>query len=89
MVTIRYFGPFRDLTKTTEEEVPGGQTVRDLLALLEARYGETFSPSEKPVPVAGRLILLVNGRHVQHLDGLETHLSEKDVLSVFPLIGGG
>jgi molybdopterin synthase sulfur carrier subunit len=35
------------------------------------------------------LILLVNGRHVQHLDGLETHLSEKDVLSVFPLIGGG
>jgi molybdopterin synthase sulfur carrier subunit len=89
MVTIRYFGPFRDLTKTAEEEVPGGQTVRDLLALLEARYGETFSPSEKPVPVAGRLILLVNGRHVQHLDGLDTYLSDQDVLSVFPLIGGG
>jgi len=89
MATIRYFGPIRDVTKTMEEEVPGGRSVRDLLLVLESRYGETFSPSEKPVPVAGRLILLVNGRHVQHLDGLETHLSEKDVLSVFPLIGGG
>ncbi|MFP4481482.1 MAG: MoaD/ThiS family protein [Thermovirgaceae bacterium] len=89
MVTIRYFGPFRDVTKTMEEEVPGGQSVRYLLSVLESRYGKTFSPSEKPLPVAGRLILLVNGRHVQHLDGLDTHLDDGDVLSVFPLLGGG
>lgn len=89
MITIRYFGPFRDLTKTVKEEVPGGQTVRDLLRFMTEKYGEAFSPSDDPVPVSGRLILLVNGRHIQHLNGLDTSLSDKDVLSVFPLLGGG
>ncbi len=89
MTTVRYFGHFRDLTKLREEEVPGGKTVRGLLEVLEERYGDAFSPAEKPVPVSGRLILLVNGRHIQHLDGLDTSLENDDILSVFPLIGGG
>lgn len=89
MTTVRYFGPFRDLTKLKEEEVPGGNTVRGLLEVLEERYGDAFSPAENPVPVSGRLILLVNGRHIQHLDGLDTSLENDDILSVFPLIGGG
>lgn len=89
MTTVRYFGPFRDVTKLHVEEVPGGQTVRGLLKVLEEKYGDAFSPAEKPVPVSGRLILLVNGRHIQHLDGLDTNLENDDILSVFPLIGGG
>ncbi len=35
------------------------------------------------------IILMVNGRAIQHLEGLETPLKEGDTLSVFPTVAGG
>ena len=35
------------------------------------------------------IIILKNGRHIQHLDGVETELKEGDKVSIFPPIAGG
>lgn len=34
-------------------------------------------------------IVLVRGRHIEHLDGVRTPLSEQDYVAVTPLVAGG
>lgn len=34
-------------------------------------------------------IVLVCGRHIEHLDGVRTPLSEQDYVAVTPLVAGG
>jgi molybdopterin synthase sulfur carrier subunit len=54
------------------------------------KYGQTF---EKKVFVEGKLssevIILVNGRHIAHCDGVNTKLSNEDEVSIFPVVAGG
>ncbi|HWQ30252.1 MAG TPA: MoaD/ThiS family protein [Negativicutes bacterium] len=33
--------------------------------------------------------MLVNGRHIEHLQGLDTSLAENDEISIFPKVAGG
>jgi len=35
------------------------------------------------------LILILNGRHIEHVGGLSAPVKEGDHLAVFPLVGGG
>jgi len=35
------------------------------------------------------VIIMVNGRHIEHLDGVATALSEKDYVAITPLVAGG
>ena len=35
------------------------------------------------------LIILKNGRHIQHLEGLATAIENGDVISIFPAVAGG
>lgn len=87
---VKFFAYFRDYTHTKEIEVDKCETVEELLKILCSRYGQTF---EKKVFVQGKLssevIILVNGRHIIHLDGINTKLSEKDEISIFPVVAGG
>jgi len=90
-VQVRYFADIRPLAGTIEEErtaVP--PTVNDLLAVLAAEKGAAF---EKRVFEGGKLsdtiILLVNGRNIKHLKGVETALQPDDVVAVFPMVAGG
>ena len=35
------------------------------------------------------VIILVNGRHIEHLDGVATKLTEDDYVAITPLVAGG
>ena len=35
------------------------------------------------------LIIMINGRHIAHVGGLDAPVSDGDVVSIFPLVGGG
>ena len=35
------------------------------------------------------VIIMVNGRHIEHLDGMATTLTEDDYVAVTPLVAGG
>lgn len=88
---VRFFATYRDITLTKAIEVPAPETVRGLLELLSEKYGKAMR--DKLFLPDGTLswdaIVLVNGRHVVHLAGLDTKLTESDVVSIFPMVAGG
>ena len=56
-------------------------TVDSLLTSLAERYGSDFLPEA--------LIVMVNGRSIAHTGFLRTPLEDGDLVSIFPIIGGG
>jgi molybdopterin converting factor small subunit len=67
------------------------ETVRDLfgrLALKYPRFNELFfdRASEKP---NGRITIFCNGRRLELLNGLDTGLTDGDVITLMPPIEGG
>ena len=87
---MQFFATFRDIfgTKAMEVTVEPETTIEELLGLVcntGERRGKIFDNGKlKP-----HISILKNGRHIQHLDGLETGLEEGDKVSIFPPIGGG
>ncbi|MBN1333548.1 MAG: MoaD family protein [Synergistales bacterium] len=72
----------------------GPANVRELLAYLSENYGDKVDKwlwkgkGKDRTLIAGTMIL-VNGRHVCHLNGLDTPLRDDDTVSIFPPAGGG
>ena len=90
MTRVSFFGMVRDIIGEKEIQIQGGDSVESLLEALSGRYGVQFG--EKVLKTAERdlaLILLLNGRHIEHVGGLSAPVKEGDHLAVFPLVGGG
>jgi sulfur-carrier protein len=87
---IKFFAYIRDLTKTKEVNIEYCETVYKLLVKLCNTYGSKF---EQMIFINGELseeiIILVNGRHISHMDGINTSLTENDEISIFPVVAGG
>jgi len=89
---VRFFATYRDITHVNELEVPAQESVRGLLLWLSARFGpalgeKILSPDKNAL---GRdAIVLVDGRHITHMNGLDTPLDESNTVAIFPLIAGG
>lgn len=91
-VVVRTIGPFTEqfgfhqLTITLR-----GRTVQDLLKQLCDEQGTKFC--QTVFDDAGKLRryikLLVNGRGLHVLQGLDTPLSDGDVIAIFPPVAGG
>ena len=85
-----------DVRRMTEEgktniSLPRKNSVRDLIAILVERYGDNFkefmlSPENR---LQKYVVVLVNGRGVGILNGLETMLREGDSILIMPAVGGG
>jgi sulfur-carrier protein len=90
-MTVRYFATIRTYTGESERRlVDAPTTLRELLTALVARYG-TLS---RGAAFAGddlnpEIIILVNGRNVLYLRGLDTPLGKDDEVSIFPMVAGG
>jgi len=88
---ISYFALLRDATKKNQEvwSRPVG-TVRDLLRDLAEEYGAEFSRWVlKGGELAGFAIVLVDGRDVRSLQGLDTPLKPDSEVFIFPPVAGG
>lgn len=77
----------REITLAVDE----GSTVKDLMRLLLEKYGSRLK--ERIVDSSGtiypHLTILINGREISFLGGMETRLTEGDVISILPPAGGG
>ena len=82
MVKVKVFATLIKLTGREILEVPA-ENVGELLEKLYATY-----PGFKEELERGFMIL-VNGRNIEHLQGLQTPLGESDIVSIFPPAGGG
>lgn len=91
-VKIEYFSVVREIVGTRAEEVDvrEGATVGELLSALVERHGDEFGDR---VLEGGRLRelihVLLDGRDVRTMKGLETPLTEGGTVSIFPPVGGG
>jgi len=66
--------------------------VNRLLQGLVQKHGEGFSNyvfDAKSGNVKGFLQLLLNGRSIATLDGLDTRLEDGDIVAIIPPVGGG
>lgn len=85
-----FFGPLRDAVGAKEVVVePDPGTIGGLLAHLEGTYPDLAGRLREDDGLAGDVVVTLNGRHVQHEDGLDTTLSAGDVVRVTTAIYGG
>lgn len=90
----RYFAAVREITGKQEEtfEVPDKTTVKDLLLILSAKYGQSLrdyifiSGTEEPV---SNLNFLLDGNNVALMNGMKTALYEGCTFAIIPPVGGG
>jgi molybdopterin synthase sulfur carrier subunit len=89
-IKARFFASFQDVFggRGRDVELPEGRSVRDFLSAAcdsPQRQSEIFSGTAlKP-----HIVVMVNGVHIQSLQGLETGLADGDSVAVFPFLGGG
>ncbi len=95
-VSVRFFTSLRELIGRKEEtlEFPEGAAVKvdTVMEVLRQRYGKPlveYVYDCETGDVKGFLQLLVNGKSVTTLNGLQTELSTGDVLAILPPVGGG
>lgn len=91
---IRFFAYIRDkeYAGCKETEVSGCKDLRELGEQLSLRFGDLFrkfyfSPDGKEF--GEEIIVLVNGRRAEFLNGMDTVLQENDTVLLFPVVAGG
>lgn len=89
-MVVKFFAYIRDYTHTKETHVDGCGTVEELLKKLCSVYGKRFAERVfKDGGLSAEIIVLVNGRHIGHYDGVRTELGKDDEISIFPVVAGG
>ncbi|HYH21859.1 MAG TPA: MoaD/ThiS family protein [Azospirillum sp.] len=88
---ISYFALLRNATKKSREEwTRPAPAVRDLMRDLVAEYGPDFARwVMKDGELASFAIILVDGRDVRGLQGLDTPLTPESDVFIFPPLAGG
>jgi molybdopterin synthase sulfur carrier subunit len=92
MIRVRFFTILRLLVKRADVFLERGRiSVRELLD--DAQHAVPVPFLHKVLEDTGEMkrgtLILVNGRHVLHLDGLDTIVEDGDEVSLFPPGGGG
>ncbi len=93
-MTVQFFAYLRDpaFAGCREASWPHAPTLRALGEQLCGAYGRRFREeffSESGEELGERVIVMVNGRRAEFLDGLDTALRESDVILIFPVVAGG
>lgn len=89
---VKFFAYLRDRTGCKEAQVPYEKDVRTLLHALSDKYGPGLRKkllSEDGSQPGPEVIILVNGRALEHVGGMETPLQPDDVVLIFPVVAGG
>ena len=89
---VRLYATLRQIvgTKIVEVPVQTEKTVGDLLRSLVQQYPKLDESIWYPNgSLAGHVAVILNGRDIRHLEGVDTPLTDDDILDVFPPVGGG
>jgi len=96
MIRVLYYAWIREKAGTLETKVEGfSGTLAGLLRCLEEQHGIFLSDPaketdpDKAVDPLSELIIMINGRHIAHIGGLEAPVADGDTVTIFPLVGGG
>ncbi|MBC8498879.1 MoaD family protein [Candidatus Bathyarchaeota archaeon] len=92
-IDVNYFSNVRALTGESGStlELPERSSVRDLLIIVAARYGDELREYlfTDEGGLHSHVVVILNGRGVGVLEGLDTALDDGDRVAILPSIGGG
>ena len=92
-VEVSYFSNVRALTGEPGStlELKERSSVHDLLINVAARYGDELREYmfTEDNMLHSHVVVILNGRGVGVLDGLDTALNDGDRVAILPSIGGG
>lgn len=91
---VKFFAYVRDndYAGCKEIERPACFDVRTLGEELSEQYGEKFRKlffSPDGTGFGDSVIVLVNGRRAEFVNGMDTRLSDDDTVMIFPSVAGG
>jgi molybdopterin synthase sulfur carrier subunit len=75
-----------------EVSLPPESTVKDLISWMVKTWGDKLSPhlfSSGSDQILPHIRLMVNGRSIEFLNGMETMLRDGDEFLMLPLVAGG
>jgi sulfur-carrier protein len=78
--------------REVEIDLPQGTSLKGLLSHMVGVWGERLSERlfiEGTEELLPRIRVMVNGRDIQFVQGLETVLHDGDVVHLFPPVSGG
>jgi MoaD family protein len=92
-IHLRGYLTFKNQVGDRQIQLPEGVSVRQFLVRLIEELGDesgSFIQFDQEGNLEGSLVVLVNGRHANHLPGgLDTKLEDGDQIAMFPPIAGG
>ena len=92
LMEIRLYATLRQMagTKSVVVEARSGQTVGDVLRALVTAHPR-LAPSiwHDDGTLAGHVAVILDGRDIRHLNGVDTPVGDARHLDVFPPVGGG
>jgi len=95
-ISVRFFTTLREVTGKREETLQFAKgdsvTVNRVLEKLAEEHGKRFVEyvyDTRTKEVKGFLQFLINGRSTSSFEGLQTKLTNGDVLAIIPPVGGG
>lgn len=91
---VKFFAYIRDkdYAGCKETEMPACRDLRELGEELALKFGSKFRSfyfSSDGSGFGEEIIVLVNGRRAEFLQGLDTGLKEQDTVLLFPVVAGG
>ena len=88
---VKFFATYRQITGCKTCDVPAPGNVLALLGELSGHWPEfrTLILNEDGTDKGDDVIIMVNGRHIEHLNGVTTKLTEDDYVAITPLVAGG
>lgn len=93
-MTVKFFAYLRDpeFAGCKEMTLPVCSDVAQLGRNLSTRFGRKFHDeffAEGETELGERVIVMVNGRRVEFLNGIHTPLRDTDLVQIFPVVAGG
>ena len=92
-VEVSFFSNLRTLTGESGStlKLPERSSMHDLLSIVSARYGDELRGYlfTDEGGLHSHVVVILNGRGVGVLDGLDTALNDGDSVAILPSIGGG
>lgn len=91
-VTVKFFAGFREATEKKQERIEGVNDVTSLLDELVRRFGKKLAErlySSDTRELRKTVNILVNGKRLDFLQGLNTPLKDGALVAIFPPVAGG
>jgi molybdopterin converting factor small subunit len=89
MATVRIPTPLRTLTGGEEQVKAAGETVREVIEVLEKNHPGIRDRLLDEKGVRRFVNIYVGDEDIRFLDGLDTKLKAEDEISIVPAIAGG